>query len=156
MRRVILTPLLAFAMNGCGGGEGGKDDAIPPTITTYFEASTQSTQGGQLSPASLRLSAGEQGSFTVAPDAGYVLAQIAGCEGTLDGLTYTTGPMRGDCQVSASFTQETAPVYFEATTQSSQGGRLIPIRPSNWNWAISGALFSGSLFSRAVVAVAAL
>lgn len=97
MRRVILTPLLAFAMNGCGGGEGGKDDAIPPTITTYFEASTQSTQGGQLSPASLRLSAGEQGSFTVAPDAGYVLAQIAGCEGTLDGLTYTTGPMRGDC-----------------------------------------------------------
>ena len=126
MRRVILTPLLALAMNGCGGGEGGKDDAIPPTITTYFEASTQSTQGGQLNPASLRLSAGEQGSFTVAPDAGYVLAQIAGCEGTLDGLTYTTGPMRGDCQVSASFTQETAPVYFEATTQSSQGGRLSP------------------------------
>ncbi|WP_434471202.1 hypothetical protein [Aeromonas veronii] len=60
------------------------------------------------------------------PESGFVLAHITGCEGTLTGNTYTTGPMRGDCQISASFTQESAVVYFNATTQASLGGRAQP------------------------------
>lgn len=129
MKKMVLTPLLVLLMTGCGGGSEGEQEEIaplPPTGASYFEASTRSSQGGQLSPASLRLSAGEQGHFSVQPDTGFVLEQIAGCGGSLDGLTYTTGPMSGDCEIVANFSQEMAPVYFEATTQSTAGGQLSP------------------------------
>lgn len=79
-----------------------------------------------MNPTSLRLAAGEQGRFSVQADSGYLLTGISGCDGTLDGLTYTTGPMRSDCQISASFTQESAAVYFNATTQASQGAHSAP------------------------------
>ncbi|WP_421252357.1 ImpA family metalloprotease [Aeromonas sp. 600724] len=128
MKKTVLTPLLALLITGCGGGDGEQEETPirPPVTPNYFEASSQSSAGGQLNPTSLRLAAGEQGRFSVQADSGYLLTGISGCDGTLDGLTYTTGPMRSDCQISASFTQESAAVYFNATTQASQGGALSP------------------------------
>ncbi|MGN5291525.1 InlB B-repeat-containing protein [Aeromonas sp. 11P] len=128
MKKTVLTTLLALLITGCGGGDGEQEETPirPPVTPNYFEASSQSSAGGQLNPTSLRLAAGEQGRFSVQADSGYLLTEISGCDGTLDGLTYTTGPMRSDCQISASFTQESAAVYFNATTQASQGGALSP------------------------------
>lgn len=133
MKKTVLTPLLALLITGCGGGDGEQEETPirPPVTPNYFEASSQSSAGGQLNPTSLRLAAGEQGRFSVQADSGYLLTGISGCDGTLDGLTYTTGPMRSDCQISASFTQESATVYFDATTQASQGGRAKPRLPAS-------------------------
>jgi len=42
-------------------------------------------------------------SFTVTPAAGYAVKSVSGCNGTLSGSIYTTGPITGKCTVSASF-----------------------------------------------------
>ncbi|MFQ2017695.1 hypothetical protein ACK34I_11050 [Aeromonas veronii] len=95
MKKTVLTPLLALLITGCGGGDGEQEETPirPPVTPNYFEASSQSSAGGQLNPTSLRLAAGEQGRFSVQADSGYLLTEISGCDGTLDGLTYTTGPI---------------------------------------------------------------
>ncbi|WP_421187423.1 ImpA family metalloprotease [Aeromonas enteropelogenes] len=72
----------------------------------YFLASTESSQGGKLTPVSLQLPANGKGDFTVEPDTGFELAEINGCSGTLNGLIYTTGPMVSDCIISARFTKQ--------------------------------------------------
>ena len=41
--------------------------------------------------------------FTVTPDAHYRIADVTGCGGSLDGNTYTTGPITADCTVTATF-----------------------------------------------------
>ena len=42
-------------------------------------------------------------SFTVTPDAGYLISSVTGCDGTLDGNTYTTGVITASCEVTANF-----------------------------------------------------
>ncbi|MCW5211863.1 hypothetical protein VU04_03010 [Desulfobulbus sp. TB] len=42
-------------------------------------------------------------SFTVTPDAGYLISSVTGCDGTLDGNTYTTSVITASCEVTANF-----------------------------------------------------
>ncbi len=46
---------------------------------------------------------GETTAFTISPDFGFEARSVSGCGGTLDGGTYTTGPINADCTVSAEF-----------------------------------------------------
>jgi ELWxxDGT repeat protein len=41
--------------------------------------------------------------FTVTPDEGYVIADVTGCDGILNGNIYTTGVITVSCEVIASF-----------------------------------------------------
>ena len=62
MKKTVLTPLLVLLITGCGGGDGEQEESpiAPPTETHYFEVSSLSSQGGQLTPTRLRLGEGDK------------------------------------------------------------------------------------------------
>lgn len=84
----------------------------------------------------LTTSAGEHGSFnssgsmvlgtarlTLIPDPGYVIDQVSGCGGSLQGLIYTTDVLTADCTVSASFKRG-----------STLGLAIEAIKTFSFNW----------------------
>uniref|UniRef100_UPI0040575F03 InlB B-repeat-containing protein n=1 Tax=Candidatus Electronema sp. TaxID=2698783 RepID=UPI0040575F03 len=46
---------------------------------------------------------GNTASFEVTPSTGYVIDKVEGCDGSLNGSTYTTGPIIRNCSVTAMF-----------------------------------------------------
>jgi hypothetical protein len=78
--------------------------------------------GGSIDPSgTIPVNHGEILEFTVTPDAGYKIASVTGCGGTLSGDTYTTAPINADCSVTATFTPFTA-----VEVLSPNGGEIIP------------------------------
>ena len=73
-----------------------------PSVTTY-DVSTSAGGGGTVSPAAATVDAGGSATFTVAPNAGYVLGTVTGCGGSLSGNTYITGMVNANCTVTAMF-----------------------------------------------------
>ena len=57
--------------------------------------------------------------FDVAPDAGYYLAGVEGCDGILDGASYTTGHILADCSVIARFHRPAVLTAGAGTPQST-------------------------------------
>ena len=114
-----VTPNTGYYMSvtGCGGTLTGNTYTTGPitgncTVTATFASSgyrgyivTPSTgTNGSISPnTSGTVAYNETASFIVYPNNGYY-ASVAGCGGTLAGNIYTTGPITGDCTVSATFT----------------------------------------------------
>jgi hypothetical protein len=102
------------SVTGCGGTLVGSTYTTGPvtadcTVTASFTlnqytVSTQVAAGqGSFSPANATVAHGDTASFTVTPAAGYSVQSVTGCGGTLQGSTYTTGPVTADCAVTASF-----------------------------------------------------
>jgi len=60
--------------------------------------------------------------FTVTPNSGYQ-ASVTGCNGSLVGNTYTTGPVNNNCSVIALFSPIT---YTIKATVSGSGGTISP------------------------------
>ncbi|MBK8640398.1 MAG: hypothetical protein IPN92_19710 [Chromatiaceae bacterium] len=60
-------------------------------------------------------------SFTVTPDTGYSIGTVSGCEGSLAGATYTTGPITAPCAVSASFVPVVITVAASDKTATEAG-----------------------------------
>lgn len=109
------------------------------TITAIFAVSTftvtpETGAHGAISPDSPQtLAYNSTASFTLTADAGYNIAAVTGCGGTLSGSTYTTGPILDDCTVQAIFAAQayTAPgsslalSLAESTYQA--GGAVTPV-----------------------------
>ncbi|MFQ2509942.1 ImpA family metalloprotease [Aeromonas caviae] len=132
MKNKIIPPLLMLLMAGCKGGDSEDVKEVsapqPPVNNVYYDALVNNSHGGSLSPSKIRVKKGGKGIFVVQPNAGFILDKIDGCEGELNKLTYTTGPMNHHCQISVTFRQETIPAnHFDITTKSSLGGSLNPI-----------------------------
>ncbi len=89
---------------------------------------TPSVSGGHggISPGTPQsIAHGETASFTLTPDDGYRIADMAGsCGGALDGLVFATDPVLADCSVIASFTRNpnTAPVLEIIGNQAQPAG----------------------------------
>lgn len=111
---LLLLALLSLA--GCGGGGGGDggdtligndipiaSDDSPTAGTNSWTVTASAGPGGSISPANLSVNEGDTASFIVTPDSGYSIASVTGCNGSLSGDTYTTGPVTADCTVTASF-----------------------------------------------------
>ncbi|MBY6017811.1 ImpA family metalloprotease [Halomonas denitrificans] len=129
MTRNGLALVAALLLAGCSGGgveqnsggEGGNGgDGSHPT--RWYEARTSHNEGGQVSPQSLTIAEGQHGTFTLSPDAGHQLGSISGCEGQLEGLSYTTAAMTADCAITIRF----EPVQHRVTTTSNGAGQLQP------------------------------
>ncbi len=115
---------VTIAVSACGGG--GDDGGASVTHTVRTTAGVN----GSISPTNVTVSDGTTTSFTITPNAGYGLLNITGCNGSLDGNTYTTEPITGDCVVSAIFAVPGVPVL----TPSS-------IKTFNFSWVdVSGAI----------------
>jgi hypothetical protein len=74
--------------------------------------------GGTIAPATPQtVNHGATTSFTVTPNAGFTVASVTGCGGSLAGSTYTTGPITGDCTVTASFLDTNPPRLGNISTR---------------------------------------
>ncbi|HMR03745.1 MAG TPA: hypothetical protein PKA43_10270 [Candidatus Competibacter phosphatis] len=88
---------------------------------TYLVTATAGS-GGTISPSSQTVNAGTTTSFIVTPNSGYQIDSVTGCDGSLGGTTYTTGPITANCTVTASFRLAT----YVITATAGSGGTISP------------------------------
>lgn len=120
------------SVTGCGGSLAGNTFTTAPlvadcTVSARFAIDTHvvtATAGahGQIAPPQQTVDHGSVAVFTVAPDANYHVASVTGCGGSLNGTTYTTGPVTAACVVSASFAIDTHTV----TASAGANGTVTP------------------------------
>jgi hypothetical protein len=106
------TGYTALVGGTCGGNLAGSTyttNAItgPCTVSATFtlikySVTTNAGPGGTISPSSALVSYGSTTTFQVTPSAGNH-AMVSGCSGTLAGTIYTTGPISGNCIITATF-----------------------------------------------------
>jgi Leucine-rich repeat (LRR) protein len=113
----VLLPALTLVLSACGGG-GGSEPAAP----TQFLVSTQAGVNGTVSPVNAKVNAGQSVSFTITPAAEHQIGTVSGCDGRLNGQTYTTAAITANCTVSATFVTK----RFLITTSTSRGGSITP------------------------------
>ncbi len=87
-----------------------------------FTVSANAGSGGSVDPNSRSVDYNTTASFTLTPDAGFVIASASGCAGTLSGNVYTTGPITTDCTVSATFD----PARYQVTPMAGPHGTITP------------------------------
>ena len=134
-----VTPETGFSIDtvsGCGGSLDGNTyttGAITEACTVEasflahsYEVSATAGFGGGIGPATQTVDHGATATFMVRPDHGFAVDQIVGCDGTLEGPTYTTGVITAACVVSARFSFQ--------TLQATAGNGQVLLR-----WAVSGA-----------------
>lgn len=120
------------SVSGCGGTLSGTTYTTGPvtascTISATFSLNSYTVDasagsGGTISPSSRNIDHGSTTSFTVTPDAGYGIASVSGCGGSLSGNTYTTGPITAACSIDASF----AVSSHSVTASAGTGGTAAP------------------------------
>ena len=91
----------------------------PATNPQTYAVTIASGSGGKISPTSVNADANSRVTLTITPDAGYSIASVTGCGGTLSGNAYTTAPITGACSVSATFTKTMSDVVV---TGRGKGG----------------------------------
>ncbi|HOP46641.1 MAG TPA: choice-of-anchor D domain-containing protein [Desulfobacteraceae bacterium] len=117
------------SVTGCVGSLDGDTYTTGPvtsacTVTANFAintytVSTSAGVGGTIDPASRIVDHGLPASFTITPDPGYSISSVTGCDGTLDGDTYTTGAITGPCTVTATF------VYLKEIEIKGNGNLIL-------------------------------
>jgi hypothetical protein len=87
-----------------------------------YAVTTSAGQGGSISPITQEVIHGKTASFTLTPNADYAIDSVTGCDGSLDGNTYSTGIVTQDCAVSASFNLKS----YVVAASAGQGGSISP------------------------------
>ncbi len=77
---------------------------------------------GSMAPPARSVRHGETASFTVTPLEGYEIDNVSGCNGSLSGTIYTTGPISGECGITASFIRK----IHTVTSSAGAGGTVSP------------------------------
>jgi hypothetical protein len=101
-------------VGGCGGTWTGNPYVTGPitgdcTVTATFAIDTftvtpSAGAGGSISPSTPQtVNYNATTSFTVTANTGYHTVSVIGCGGSWTGNPYVTGPITGDCTVTASF-----------------------------------------------------
>ena len=119
-------------VSGCGGTlsgntytTGGITEACEVTASfalNTYTVSTSAGTGGTISATEQSVAHGSTATFTVTPEAGYHIDGVSGCNGTLNGDTYTTGMVTEACEVKASFAINT----YTVSAMAGLGGNLSP------------------------------
>ncbi len=113
----MLAAAFCLTLAACSGGSGGSG--------THTVTATAGS-GGTINPASIAVNNGSTTTFTVTPDTGYLVASFTGCNGSLNGNTYTTGTVTADCTVTASFVVSTGTTHT-VTATAGVGGTVNPV-----------------------------
>ncbi len=121
------------AVTGCGGSLDGLNYTTGPitsscSINAHFTRIAHTVaaiagEGGEISPASRQVAHGDASSFTLEPAAGYELDTVSGCDGRLDGNTYTTAGITAACTVTASFSRQ----QYTISASAGAGGAISPV-----------------------------
>ncbi|KZX00334.1 hypothetical protein JL49_12030, partial [Pseudoalteromonas luteoviolacea] len=117
---------------GCGGVLTGntytvRDVQNSCSVSVSFSKNSylitgMAEAGGRITPSTQQVVFGNSAIFEIAPDIGYVISDVSGCDGRLSGNTYVTGSISQSCSVRASFTQKT----YSIKAVSSTGGQISP------------------------------
>jgi len=128
---IAATGYEVMGATGCGGSLSGSEyttgvlsEACTVSATFRLKRYTVTATagaGGTISPASVSVEHGVRAAFTLTPSAGFAVAAVSGCAGSLSGNTYTTGPITGSCEVAASFIE-----VFTVTATAGAGGSISP------------------------------
>ncbi|CAK0755237.1 exported hypothetical protein [Gammaproteobacteria bacterium] len=111
----------------CGGANGGVAANCKTNASSYTVTAAAGTGGG-ISPASRTVVSGGNTSFTVTPASGYRINSVTGCNGSLNGPLYTTGPITANCQVTASFiATNTTTAITQVTPSPSRVGETVMV-----------------------------
>ena len=120
------------SVSGCGGSLSGNVYTTAPVtgacaVTASFNLRSYAVtasggSGGSISPATQNISHGQSGQVTLTPEAGYEIASVSGCGGSLSGNVYTTAPVTGACAVTASFNLRS----YAVTASGGSGGSISP------------------------------
>ncbi len=97
----IFTILFAVNIQGCGGGGG--DSAPQTTPVVSYTVTVIASEGGSASPSSQSVKSGESLTITLAPQAGYEIDSVTGCNGSLSNDKYTISSVQANCTVDAKF-----------------------------------------------------
>jgi hypothetical protein len=132
-----LTPDPDYAIDsvtGCDGSLEGntystaivtQDCAVSASFKLIYAVTASAGQGGSISPAEQSVIQGETASFTLTPDPDYAIDSVTGCDGSLEGNTYSTAIVTQDCAIIAIF----KPIYA-VTASAGQGGSISPAEQS--------------------------
>lgn len=134
-RSFLVTPASGFsigAVSGCGGtltGQNYQTAAVTAACTIsatftpmLYNLTTTAGTGGSISPATIQVAHGQPASFTLLPDADYMVAQVTGCDGTLSGNSFQINQVTAACNLSATFSKTAVTL----TATASAGGRISP------------------------------
>src|SRR5690606_864651 len=119
---VILSSLLLLTACGGGGGGGSSDSDSSNDAQPRYTVSATAGAGGSVTPASQTIRHGSTGTLILTPDTGYAIASVSGCNGTLNGNTFITGPVTAACAVTATFSLN----QYEVTATAGSGGSVTP------------------------------
>lgn len=97
----------------------------PVTTGASFLVSTNVQGNGAISPTSTLVAPDETASFTLTPAAGNTVQSASGCNGNLQGNTFTTGPITAACTVSVVFSEQISPSFL-VSTQVQGSGTITP------------------------------
>ena len=136
------TNFIIDTVSGCGGdlSYNADDDTYNTgpitancTVTATFTrvsatVTTSANTGGTITPANQTVTAGSTARFTIIPDSGFAIDRVEGCDGELstDNKTYTTGPVTGDCSITA--------VFAEFAGASNPTLSFAPVKLLRFNW----------------------
>ena len=81
--------------------------------------------GGGINPSNVAVDHGTTATFAVTTEAGYSLGSVSGCDGNLDGNTYTTGAITADCTVDAHFVTAQYTLSYAAGPNGTLGGDTV-------------------------------
>jgi hypothetical protein len=101
----------------------GRVDQQEAVIESKFIATTSVNEGGSISPLMMEVQSGEGTQFTVKPGDGFKINNVIGCNGKLEGSTYTTRDITENCQIDVSFSV-IPPVNFMIQATAGTGGSV--------------------------------
>lgn len=106
-------------VNGCGGVLQGNTYTVNNitaacNVTASFtpimlSITASAGPNGSISPLTSQVAYGSTATFNVSPAAGYQIASVSGCGGSLNGHAFTTGEITAACSISATFVEDEAP-----------------------------------------------
>ena len=136
LKRTLGVVVASSILSACGGGGGSEGSGPPPSPTpAQYSVTTSVGSGGSVSPQSATVQSGATTTFTISADEGYQISSVEGCNGTLSGVSYTTGQISAGCEVTITFAPigsssadsqaPTASIIFPAPVTRTSSNTLI-------------------------------
>lgn len=122
------------SVSGCGGSLDG-DTYTTGSITSNctvtasfaelpeFQVKASVEGRGTISPKALTLLEGQAARFELQADSRARIESVTGCNGTLDGTTYTVAKVTSECEVTAVFVEDMVTVSVNIVT-GAEGGTV--------------------------------